>query len=316
MQADAPHPDVQQLLDLIDEAGTSPISQFGVEDARELSAEMRPDVPGPEVGDVRDRTVPGFEGGPQVPVRIYTPEAHGPVPTVTFFHGGGFVLGDLESHDYLCREFVTESGCAVVATDYRRAPEHPFPAAVEDAYAVTKWVADNQDAFEGNGTLAVMGDSAGGTLAAAVTLMARDREDGPAIDFQALLYPSVSHRTDWASRRQNADGYYLVEADMEWFQDCYHESTVDRGNRYAYPLEACAFGDLPPATVLTAGFDPLRDEGIAYAEALADAGVTVKHRNYPAMIHGFLSMLAGPREIETGHVAVGMLAEDVREALA
>jgi len=316
MRADAPHPDVQALLDLIEEAGTSPISQFGVDEARELSRKMRPDETGPDVGDVTDRTVPGFEGdGPEVPVRVYTPEGAGPFPTVAFFHGGGFVLGDLESHDYLCREFVTESGCAVVAADYRRAPEHPFPAAVEDAYAVTQWVAET-DALEGNGDLAVMGDSAGGNLAAAVTLMARDRADGPAVDFQALIYPSVSHRTDWDSRQANNEGYYLVEADMQWFHECYHASTVHRGNRYAYPLEACDFAGLPPATVVTAGFDPLRDEGVAYAEALADAGVAVEHRNYPAMIHGFVSMLAGPREVETGHAAVAALAGDVATALA
>jgi acetyl esterase len=316
MQAAEPHPDVQELLDLIEEAGSQPISQWGAEGARELSQEMRPDVDGPDVGDVTDREIPGFEGeGPEVPVRIYTPEGEGPFPTVTFFHGGGFVLGDLESHDYLCREFVTKSDCAVVATHYRRAPEHPFPAAVEDAYAATQWTADNLDALDGNGKLAVMGDSAGGNLASAVSLMARDRDDGPDIDFQALIYPSVSHRTDWESRVNNNEGYYLVEEDMQWFHDCYLDSTVHQGNRYAYPLEAGDFTDLPPASLITAGFDPLRDEGVAYAEALEAAGVPVEHRNYDDMIHGFFSMLAGVRDVEPAHEAVGEMADDVREAL-
>ena len=317
MRADAPHPDVQELLDLIADAGAQPISQWGAEGARELSQEMRPDEEGPAVGDVTDREIPGFEGeGPDVPVRIYTPEGDGPFPTVTFFHGGGFVIGDLESHDYLCREFVDESGCTVVATHYRRAPEHPFPAAVEDAYAATRWTADNLEDLDGNGTHAVMGDSAGGNLAAAVSHMAADREDGPALDYQALIYPSVSHRTDWESRLNNNEGYYLVEEDMQWFHECYTCSTVHQGNRYAYPLEACDFADLPPATVITAGFDPLRDEGTAYAEALADAGVDVEHRNYPDMIHGFFSMLAGVRDVERAHEAVAELAEDVSDALA
>jgi acetyl esterase len=317
MRAEEPHPDAQKLLALIEEAGTQPISQWEVDRARELSRRMRPDVDGPPVGDVTHRTVPGFEDDdPAVPVRVYTPEGSGPFPTVAFFHGGGFVLGDLDSHDFLCRAFVRESGCAVVATDYRRAPEHPFPAAVEDAYAATRWAAGNPDAVDGTGALAVMGDSAGGTLAAAVTHLAADRADGPAIDYQALIYPSVSHRDDWDSRRNNSEGYYLVEADMQWFDDCYLPSAVHRGNRYAYPLEACDFADRPPATVLTAGFDPLRDEAVAYAEALEAAGVDVEHRHYPAMIHGFVNMLAGPRAVEPSHAALEAIATDVRETLA
>jgi len=317
MRAAEPHPDAQELLALIEEAGTQPISRWGVDHARELSRRMRPDVDGPAVGDVTDRTVPGFEDdGPAVPVRVYTPAGSGPFPTVAFFHGGGFVLGDLDSHDYLCRAFVRESGCVVVATDYRRAPEHPFPAAVEDAVAATQWAADHPEDLDGTGSLAVMGDSAGGNLAAAVTQLARDREHGPDIDFQALIYPSVSDRTDWESRQNNNEGYYLVEADMQWFQDCYHESTINRGNPYAYPLQGCDFSDLPPATVLTAGFDPLRDEGVAYAEVLEAAGVDVEHRHFPAMIHGFVNMLAGPRAVEPSHAAVEALAGDVRAALA
>lgn len=301
---------------MIDEFDVFPISQYGAEKARSLSADMRPDVDGPPVGDVTDRTVPGFEDGPEVPVRIYEPGGTGPFPTLVFFHGGGFVLGDLDSHDVACRELVRESDCVVVSVDYRRAPEDPFPAAVEDAYAATQWAAANPAAIEGTGGLAVAGDSAGGTLAAVVAQMARDREDGPAIDYQALVYPKTSHRTDWDSRQENAHGYFLVDEDMRWFTDAYYGCSVHRPNPYAHPLAACDFNDLPPATVITAGFDPLRDEGIAYADALADAGVTVDHYNYDDMIHGFFTMLVGPREVEAGHDAVATVAANVRNALA
>jgi acetyl esterase len=313
MQADEPHPEVQSVLEMVEAADVLPLHQYGPEGAREVTREMRPDVDGPEVGDVTDRTVPGPENGTEVPIRIYRPrgEGEGPFPTVVFFHGGGYVIGDLDSHDVPCRHLVNESGCVVVAVDYRLAPEHPFPAAVEDAHAALEWVAANPDEVGGDGRLAVMGDSAGGNLAAVVSLMARDR-DGPEIDRQVLVYPAVSPREDWPSRENNAEGYYLEESDMEWFGDCYYGSDVHEANPYAFPLVACSHADLPPATVLTAGFDPLRDEGVAYAEALSEAGVPVEHRNYGGMIHGFFTMLAGPVELDRAHEAVADVAGDLR----
>jgi len=311
MQADEPHPQVQSVLETVEEADVLPLNQYGPEGAREVSRQMRPDVDGPEVGDVTDRTVPGPEGGEAVPVRTYRPEGEGPFPTVVFFHGGGYVIGDLDSHDVPCRHLVAESGCGVVAVDYRLAPEHPFPAAVEDAYAALEWVAANPGTVDGDGRLAVMGDSAGGNLAAVVSLMARDRE-GPDIDRQVLVYPAVSPREDWSSRVENAEGYYLEEPDMEWFGDCYYGSDVHEANPYAFPLVACSHADLPPATVLTAGFDPLRDEGVAYAEALEDAGVPVEHRNYEDAIHGFFTMLAPPADLDRAHEAVADVAADLR----
>jgi acetyl esterase len=233
-----------------------------------VAAEIRPDVGGPELGEVSDRTVPGPDGE-EVPIRVYRPEGEGPFPTVILFYGGGFVIGGLDSHDVPCRHLVRESGCGVVAVDYRLAPEHPFPAAVEDAHAALEWIDANPDEVDDDGRLAVMGDSAGGDLAAAVSLMARDR-DGSEIDRQVLVYP------------------------------------------YAFPLVACSRGDLPPATVLTAGFDPLRDEGAAYAEALEDADVDVEHRNYPGIIHAFFTMLASPVELDRAHEAVADVADDLR----
>lgn len=299
---------------MVEAAGVTPIHQHGAEGAREITAEMRPDVDGPPVGAVSDRSVPGFDDGPAVGVRVYRPETDEPVPTVVFLHGGGFVLGDLESHDVLCRHVVRESGCAVVAVDYRRAPEHPFPAAVEDAYAATEWAAANPGEVGGDGRLAVMGDSAGGNLAAAVSLMARDWE-GPEIDYQVLVYPAVSPSTDWQSHGKNAEGYYLEGADMAWFEDCYFGSRVNHANPYAFPLVAADHADLPPATVVTTGFDPLRDEGVAYANALRDVGVRVEHRNYDDVIHGFVTMLAGPTNLQAAHDAVAEIGDDLQTAL-
>ncbi len=317
MRADTPHEDVQALLDQMDELEVFPLKQYGPEGAREFLAEMRPDdIEKPPVGDVTDRTIPGLaDDDPDIPVRIYTPDGDGPFPTVVFFHGGGYVIGDLESHDVLCREVVRESGCVVMATDYRLAPEHPFPGAVEDAYAATEWAAAHTDDLDGDGSLAVMGDSAGGNLSAAVTLMARDH-DGPAIDFQALVYPAVSASEDWDSYAENAEGYYLTAEDMEWFSECYYGSIAHDANPYAHPLVACDHAGLPPASIVTAGFDPLRDQGVAYAEALDDAGVDVTHRNYADMIHGFFSMLSEPTELDSAHDAVEAVAADLSTALA
>jgi acetyl esterase len=312
MRADEPHPDVRTLLDQIAALDALPLAQYGPEGARETFAQMRSDAEGPAVGSVTDREVPGFEDGPDVSVRIYEPDTAGPTPTVLFAHGGGFVIGGLESHDLVCRTVVDEAGVRVVAVDYRLAPEHPFPAAVEDTYAALEWAAATED-LDSDGNLAVMGDSAGGNLAAAASLLARDW-DGPDIDYQALVYPTVSPREDWPSRDQNGEGYYLNERDMQWFDDCYFGSRVHAGNPYAVPLVAADHSDLPPATVLTAGFDPLRDEGVAYAEALADAGVPVEHRNHDDMIHGFFSMLADPANLDAAHEAHAALAADLNAA--
>jgi acetyl esterase len=312
MRADEPHPDVQQLLAQVEAADVLPLAQYDADTARAVSAEMRADADGPELGSVEDRTVPGPDG--EVPVRIYRPAGEGPFPTVVHFHGGGWVIGDLESHDLLCRHLADRSGCVVVAVHYRRAPEHPYPAAFEDAYAATEWVAANPDAVDGTGRIGVTGDSAGGNLAAAVTLRARD-EGGPDIGYQALVYPAVSPRDDWESRAQNGEGYYLTETDMDWFGDSYFEGE-NEDDPYAFPLVAASHEGLPPATIVTAGFDPIRDEGVAYADALDEAGVPVTHYHYPAMIHAFYTMLADPAELDAAHEAVDNVATDLRNALS
>jgi acetyl esterase len=263
----------------------------------------------PPVADVTDHTISGPDS--EIPIRVYRPEGETPFPTVVYFHGGGFVSGSLDSHDAVCRYLARESGCVVVSVEYRLAPEHPFPAAVEDAIAATEWVGEHTEALGGTGALAVVGDSAGGNLAAVTTLAARDR-GGPEIDYQVLLYPGVGTREEQESVAEN-DGLVLSREDIEWFSECYYGSEITRMNPYADPSRACDLSGLPPATVLTAEFDPLRDGGVAYAEQLRDAGVEVRHVDYEGMIHGFVSMTD---QIDRATEAIEDVAEDLQAALS
>ena len=206
------------------------------------------------------------------------------------FHGGGWVIGDLDTADRQSREVCRGTGALVVSVDYRLAPEHRFPAAAEDCYAATRWAAEHASDHEGDATrLAVAGDSAGGNLAAVVAQMARDR-GGPRLVFQLLVYPVTDGvDNDWPSYRDNGDGYLLTTAAMGWFWNHYAPSAADRRNPYASPLKAESLAGLPPALVMTAEFDPLRDEGEAYARALATAGVDAELVRYDGFIHGFFS---------------------------
>jgi len=235
---------------------------------------------------VRDLAIPGPRG--EIPLRIYR-DTDDPCGTLVFYHGGGWTLGTLESAGDLCRELAARTGRVVVSVDYRLAPEHPFPAGLDDAYAALEWVSQHAETFGGAGDLAVAGTSAGGNLAAAVALRARDH-DGPEISHQALCYPITNHAFDTESYRENADGPLLTRADMEWFWEQYLRSPVDAANPYASVLRARDHANLPEATVVTAGHDPLRDDGVAYANALDDAGTPVEHHHYPSMAHGFLSL--------------------------
>ncbi len=291
--------------------GAPDLSTLDPEEARTMFAELRVGESTAEVGDVTDRTIPGPGG--ELPVRVYEPASEGPHPALVYFHGGGWVVGNLDTHDSVCRHLTDAADCAVVSVDYRLAPEHPFPAPTEDAVAAVEWVAENgEEIGVYSDRLAVGGDSAGGNLAAATALVARDR-GGPDIDRQVLIYPATSPRDDWPSTKENAEGQFLSRSEMEWFGDQFLESDLDARNPYAFPLQACDHGGLPPATVVTAELDPLRDEGRAYAEALADAGVNVTHRNYEGMVHGFVGMLEEPASVETAHEAVEGIAEDLRE---
>ena len=229
-----------------------------------------------------------------------------------WFHGGAFVMGDLAAYDDHCRVLANRSGCVVVGVDYRLAPEHPFPAAAEDAYAAIAWVASHAvELGIDPARLAVGGDSAGGNLAAVACLMARDR-GGPALAFQLLVYPMLDHAFEGPSRRAFGEGHLFTERDMTWAWAQYVPDPDGRHHPYVSPSHAEDLADLPPALVVTAEHDPLRDEGEHYASLLADAGVDVELRRYPGLIHGFVSLRMF---LEAGDRAVTELALDLRAAL-
>ncbi len=267
------------------------------------------------VGKVEDRAVPGPTG--DIAVRIYTPAGatEDVLPGLVFYHGGGFVLGDLDSHDDLCRCLANGSGCRTIAIDYRLAPEHPFPAAVDDCFAATRHIAANAAAFGIDANrLAVGGDSAGGNLAAVVCQLAK-AQGGPAISFQLLIYPvtQLGATAETLSMRENAKGYFLEKESMDWFTKLYCPDLKHRTDPRLSPLLASDLSGLPPAYVATAGFDPLRDEGRDYADKLDAAGVAVTYVNYPGMVHGFFSMRSF---IPKAREAVAAAAAAVKEGVA
>jgi acetyl esterase len=242
----------------------------------------------PAVARVEQRDIPGPAGA--IPLRIYWPEGTGTRPVLVYFHGGGFVLCNLDTHDGTCRSLANEAGCVVVSVDYRLAPEHPFPAAPEDCYAALAWVAAHAEEIGVDPTrIAVGGDSAGGNLGAVVSQMARDR-DGPRLRFQLLVYPVTNCDFGTDSYRENAEGYFLTTNMMKWFWGHYLPDPSYAADPYASPLRAEDLSGLPPGLCITAGFDPLRDEGEAYAARLREAGVEVRTSRYDGMFHGFFAM--------------------------
>ncbi|MBT2451844.1 alpha/beta hydrolase fold domain-containing protein [Streptomyces sp. ISL-43] len=261
-------------------------------EARRILAAPRATVPPPAVGSVEDRDVPGPDGAPPVPVRVYYPDPErwpGPRPTVVFCHGGGWVLCDLDSHDATVRTLCRASGAVFVSVDYRRAPEDRFPAAVHDAYAALCWAAAHVTELGGDpAALVVAGDSAGGNLAAASLLLARER-GGPAVALQVLVYPCLDAGQDTGSYRSNGEGYFLTAAHLRWFWEQYLGPDGDGGHPLASPLAADLRG-LPPAHVVVAGCDPLRDEGEAYHHRLIGSGVPSVLDSHPGMFHGFLAL--------------------------
>jgi acetyl esterase len=304
------HPQARAILDQMTQTGNKPIKELSVDEARQaseaLSAMQGLTEP---VASVENRTLPGPGGG--IPVRIYAPFGKGPFPVLLYFHGGGWVIGDIESSDGLCRTLTNAAGCIVVSVDYRLAPEHPFPAAADDAYHSTVWAATNASSFGGDPSrIAVCGDSAGGNLAAVVAQIARDRGK-PAIQFQLLLYPVTDAACDTPSYSENAEGYFLTRDAMKWFWNHYVPNDADRHHPYASPLRASSLAGLPAALVITAEFDPLRDEGERYAERMRAAGTPVQFTRYDGMIHGFFAMGA---VIDQGRVAIQQSAAALRAA--
>jgi acetyl esterase len=262
------------------------LSELSAAEGREMYRLMRPRSDTPAVGSVMDRTVPGADG--PIPIRIYTPEGEGPFGILVNYHGGGWVIGDLDTADGVCRSLCTAANCIVVSVDYRLAPEHPYPAAVEDAWSALKWVAEHTAELGGSGRLGVSGESAGGNLAAVVAQRARD-EGGPELDLQLLAYPVVDHDFSRPSYQDNAQGYLLETEGMVYFWDQYCPDEARRNEPSASPIRAESLGGLAAALVVTAEFDPLRDEGQAYAEAISAAGGEAELICFDGLIHDFLA---------------------------
>jgi acetyl esterase len=306
------NPQLQPLLDAIAHTPGPPPEQLSVEDNRRLIRELATMAERPEVGDVADRMVP-TPAGP-VPVRLYRPSSgRDNTPLLVWFHGGGFVIGDLETADPTARDLCAGAEVVVASVGYPLAPEHPFPAAPEACWAATAWLADHAGELGADPSrLAVGGDSAGGNLAAVTCLLARDR-GGPAVAFQLLVYPVTDLLGSYPSVRENGEGYLLTRAMMDWFHGHYLGDPADGDNPLASPIYARDLVGLPAALVITAELDPLRDEGEAYGERLRLAGTKVTVSRYEGMIHGFLSMTA---TVDGARQAMAEAVAALRTALA
>lgn len=309
------HPQARAFLDLIAVTKAPPIQTQSVAMARAMYTRMSqvtqaPSNPALRVTEARAQ---GRDG--ELPVRFYrdqgTPAAAS--PAIMFFHGGGWVLGGLDDYDNFCRDLAAASGCVVASLAYRLAPEHPFPAGLDDCYAATQWAASRAAELGIDPRrIAVAGDSAGGALATAMCRLARDR-GGPMLRYQALIYPSTDMTMSSRSQAELAEGYLLTLEAQRWFGSHYVPAGVDLRDPLLSPLFAQDLAGLPPALVVTAGFDPLRDEGKAYADRLAAAGVAVEHVDYADMIHGFITMTG---ILDTARAAIRHLGSAIGRALA
>ncbi len=295
------------MLEQAEQSELPPLNELDPPAARAQAAAMNALIgDGPELPCVEELSIPASTG--TIAGRRYLPaDATG---TIVWFHGGGWVIGDLDSHDAMCRLLAQESGCEVIAVHYRRAPEHPFPAPLEDCWNALRWAAEQS----GDRPLMLGGDSAGGNLAAVCALRARDR-GGPSLALQVLVYPVTDSDLSTSSYGQYGAGSetYLTTDEMEWFWDQYVADLEVRTNPDASPLRADDHSGLPPAIVVTAEYDPLRDDGLAYAQALRSAGVTVTHHHYDDMIHSFFALV---NVLERGNQAVRQVGEEIRAAVA
>jgi len=286
-------PQIEALLQQIEQQGMPPVHTLTPMKARETRNPVFVKLGGaPEaVANVENLTIPGQAG--EIPIRIYTPQGRGPFPILVYFHGGGWVICNLDTHDSVCRSLANGASCIVVSVDYRLAPEHKFPAAVDDAYAATQWVADSANLINGDSArITVGGDSAGGNLAAVVSLMAREK-GGPSLVYQVLIYPVTNVSSfDTNSYREHGEGYILTKDSMEYYRGHYIGHEEELQNPYASPLLAQELSGLPPALVITAEFDVLTDEAEAFANRLKQAGVPVTYTCYEGMIHAFFSLAA------------------------
>ena len=300
----------QALLDEMQAAAGPALYTLPPAAAREMMFELAKLGGAPDpVAHIQDSAIASPAG--DIPIRIYTPAGDGPFPILVYFHGGGWVIGDRDTHDVPCCNLANRAGCVVVSVDYRRAPEYKFPAAPQDCLAATRWAATNAAEINGDRSrIAVGGDSAGGNLAAVVAQMARD-EGGPAMVGQLLIYPVTDYYLPAKpSYIENGDGYLLTRDDMIYFWGHYLNTPTEADNPYAAPLRAADLSNLAPAFVLTMEFDPLRDEGEHYAEQLKAAGVPTHAKRYDGSIHGCVS-LAGV--LDVGRIATNDAAAWLRE---
>jgi acetyl esterase len=283
-------PEIQLTLSLLERRGLPPIESLPVDVARRVVVAQASLYGGPPLpcGSVRDLTIDGAEG--PLKARLYTPdEPGGPHPLLIYYHGGGFVICDLDTHDAPCRVLCKHGGVNVLSVDYRLAPEHPFPAAVDDARAALRWAYEHAEELGADPErIAVGGDSAGGNLATVASQIAT-HDGGPAPVFQLLIYPVTDMSAERPSRQLFAEGFFLTQSEMEWFSDNYIGSNADTTDPRMSPILADDLSGLPPAYIVTCGFDPLRDEGEDYAQALRAAGVPTALRRFPGLIHAFIN---------------------------
>jgi len=307
-------PQAKALFDFLGLTQMAPFETLTPKEARarfEDLAEARRQMAVEPVNQVRNLTIPGPAG--EIPIRVYSPKVESPSPALIYFHGGGWVLGDLESHDHVCRALANSASCVVISVDYRLAPEHKFPAAVHDSYAAVEWIAERAGELGvDRSRIAVGGDSAGGNLAAVVSQIARDRS-GPSIAYQLLIYPGTDMQMSMPSIDENADGPLLTKAAIQWFVNHYLNGEADRTDPLASPLLASNLQRLPPAFIITAECDPLRDEGEEYGRRLEEAGVDVDVQRYDGMPHGFFSFGAA---LDGGRRAFADATSRLRSAFA
>jgi len=286
------HPEIQNFINLFDmglaSIGLTDLPTDDIPTLRNTLGVPFPEEMLPSIHSIENRTIPGPEG--DIPIRIYRPSDAEKLPVLIWFHGGGWVLHSVENGELTCRKFANDVECVVVSVDYRLAPETPYPGAIDDCAAATTWVAESAAELGIDPTrIAVAGDSAGGNLAACVAY--RARENGPELVFQLLIYPVTDANFDRPSYLDNAEGYLLTRHAMQWFWDCYVPDHAQRTEPDAAPLQADDLSGLPPAHIITAEFDPLRDEGEAYGAALQAAGVEVETLRYDGMAHAFFNLM-------------------------
>lgn len=303
-------PQAEKILKLIAKLNIPPLPTLEPAKAREITAQYRGKPrrwqPIPKVKNRTIRTPVG-----DIPIRIYTPKGNAPMPVLVYFHGGGWVLGDLDAADSICWNISLKAECVVVSVDYRLAPEHKFPAALEDAYAALKWVVANAiELHIDPARVGVGGDSAGGNIAAAVALMARDKGE-PKLVYQLLIYPVIQNNFDTESYLKYGSGFGLTREEMIWFWQHYLADEADAQNHYASPILAEKLSNLPPALIITGECDVLRDEALAYGEKLQAAGVSVKLWEGEGMIHSFVGMA---QVLDRGKDAIAYITTQLRQA--